>query len=242
MAINAIWQFLRYSFLIAGIIYGASKLKTLQIIEEGKKEERERRKREREARIVEERRAASERDIAEIVAIFKGKPEIDSEVSQSYLPENSKLETEEIKHKVGEENNISNNLSTCTVEVVKQMVQDDKTAPNPTVNTEFGSDQDGTNVLVADRGSVDVSDSDNGDIYSGVFNLTTTKDKKCSRSENLHKPNEENGYYVETFADRIPYAEQEACKEDFFNKDDKWWSIGSSVCQQVHIIALFKKK
>lgn len=220
-SINAFWQFLRYSFLIAGIIYGASKLKALRILEESKKEERELRKQEKLARIAEERRAASERDIAQIVAIFTGKSEVDSEVTESNSPQSAKLEQEDQKPKVDVEKKFSDDLKTCKMEVAKQSVQDDKSVFNPSVNSEFGSDQSRTSVLITDKDSTDTCDSDNADIFSGVFNLNTPKHKKYYTRKRLNKPEERDGYYVETFEDQIPYAEQEASTEDFFKKDNK---------------------
>lgn len=51
-------------------MYGSARKKTLQIIEEGRKEEKERRRAERDAIIAAEKLTASEKDVAEIVALF----------------------------------------------------------------------------------------------------------------------------------------------------------------------------
>lgn len=67
------FQLFRYSFLIAGIFYGATKKRTLQAIESGRREEKEKLKLEREKKLAEEKELASQRDIAQIIEIFTGK-------------------------------------------------------------------------------------------------------------------------------------------------------------------------
>lgn len=60
--------------MIAGIFYGASKQKAYELLEASHKEEKEKLRAERAAKLKEERRVASERDIEQIVALFSPKP------------------------------------------------------------------------------------------------------------------------------------------------------------------------
>lgn len=66
-------KFCRYSFLTAGIIYGAARKKTLQIKEAGRAEEKHRRRIERTKRLEQEKELAKERDLLEFIAIFTNK-------------------------------------------------------------------------------------------------------------------------------------------------------------------------
>nr|CAH7766896.1 unnamed protein product [Callosobruchus chinensis] len=68
--VSPLIKFFRYSFLIAGIFYGISKKKAFEVFESGRREEKARLKAERDAQIALEKKAASERDIQEIVSIF----------------------------------------------------------------------------------------------------------------------------------------------------------------------------
>nr|CAI5863882.1 unnamed protein product [Callosobruchus analis] len=89
--VSPLIKFFRYSFLIAGIFYGISKKKAFEVLESGRREERARLKAERDAQIAAEKKAASERDIQEIVSIFMpDEPRFRVEDQSYYLKDDNK--------------------------------------------------------------------------------------------------------------------------------------------------------
>lgn len=72
--IHPLIKFCRYSLLTAGILYGASRKKTLQAKEAGRVEEKRRKRVERAKRLEEEKILANERDLVDIIAIFTNRP------------------------------------------------------------------------------------------------------------------------------------------------------------------------
>lgn len=67
-------KFCRYSLLAAGIFYGTTRKKILQITEANKAEEKQRKRIEKAERLLKEKQLAQERDLAQIIAIFTNKP------------------------------------------------------------------------------------------------------------------------------------------------------------------------
>lgn len=68
--VSPLIRFARWSLLIAGIVYGASRQKFLARREVGIRKEEAKRKAIRDAKLKEERRIASERDVDAIAKIF----------------------------------------------------------------------------------------------------------------------------------------------------------------------------
>lgn len=111
-------KFCRYTFLTAGVIYGVTRKKTLQIREASRAEEKEKKRIEREKQLEREKELAQERDLKEIIAIFTNKPISDimatgkvdkvykeqgtqttytEDISRTYIEKNEKTITEEGK-------------------------------------------------------------------------------------------------------------------------------------------------
>ncbi|XP_023016842.1 uncharacterized protein [Leptinotarsa decemlineata] len=193
--VSPLIRFFRYTFLIAGIIYGATRYKVLHLKEANRKEEKERLKAERDAKIAMEKRIASEKDIAQIVAIFSEEPK-------------PKFKVEEQSYENAEKEDSKACLPGQNKNKVEQLISDEDSTASPDNQCQMFSKP----IDFSDHPTIRNPNSER------KYTLTPLPSKEPDRDVEAEGNNE---YFVETFKNGVPYADPQNDQYDFIPKDNK---------------------